>query len=196
MDQKTLYQYEANAKDYIQNYSEHFPDSVYKLIEVYFTKDLALDLGCASGRDLKFLSKKNEVHGLDAVPAFVEHCRSTFPNINIIEDSLPDLKKISDSIYGNILCNAVLMHISLEQIPKAIKNISRILKSNGVIILSIRGVVSGKDHREADGRLFTPLSQEFVEKLFNQYHCKMIHHTEFSESPKLWHNYVFKKDSE
>ena len=99
MDKDTLDRYEKDGETFIQRYTESPPPQrVYDLVKTFFHGDgRTIDIGCASGRDLKFLLDQGyAVEGLDAVGKFVAHCRQASPEIPIHHDSLPELKTLAD----------------------------------------------------------------------------------------------------
>lgn len=203
MDKKTLERYESHADHYIDRYSACKPGRIYEIMAVFFKrKGLTLDIGCASGRDLAYMSGAGYiVEGLDAVQAFVDHCKSTLPSIPVSLDSLPLLSTISDEggRYDNVLMSAVLMHIPDQEIPEAVNNLLRITKIDGKIIMSIRGkrekLSDGAD-RENDGRLFTNIGITKLIDLFNEAGGKIIFEEQQVDEERedvVWYNLVVQK---
>ncbi|MCO4795232.1 MAG: class I SAM-dependent methyltransferase [Bacteriovoracaceae bacterium] len=161
-----------------------------------------LDIGCASGRDLAYLKGSGyEIEGLDAVASFVEHCQRNLTDIPVYYDSLPELKSLEDSRYDNLLLSAVLMHLPSEDLTTAIKNILRISKPGGRILISIRNFreteVVDQKGRERDGRLFSNIPVPKLIELFAEFGAKVMFQEDQDEGRRedvIWHNFVFEKN--
>lgn len=202
MDKKTIERYQSSAPEFIHNYKSVKPRRVYELIATFFkTNSLTLDIGCASGRDLAYLSGSGFiVEGMDPVPAFVEHCRRNLTNVPIYNDALPHLETIQqEGKYANVLLSAVLMHIPKEQLPLSVKNILRITAEGGRIFISVRKPrpesIADID-REDDLRLYNPIDPNELIGLFKQFGGKLLFHEEQTESVRsgiVWYNFVFEK---
>ncbi|GAB4017544.1 MAG: hypothetical protein Fur0010_18240 [Bdellovibrio sp.] len=207
MDKLTIERYQKDAALFIDNYKSVKPRRVYELIAAFFkNNERTLDIGCASGRDLAYLSGAGyKVEGIDPVPAFVEHCKNSLTNIPIYQDSLPKLAAIKeDNKYGNILLSAVLMHLPQELLPESVANILRITKPGGRIFISVRKpredqLAQDQELREDDYRLFSPIQAQELISLFENLGGKLIFHEEQAESMRsgiVWYNFVFEKRQE
>lgn len=200
MDELTIKAYSENSTDFLKRYSELEPIRMNELMDVFFLKGATtVDIGCASGRDLKVLGQKGfKVTGVDIVPEFVHHCRIQHPYFEIIEDGLPKLQKLKDSSFDNVLLCAVLMHLAGEDLIEAVSNILRITKTEGRILLSFRTSLE-ENEREQDGRLFNSIAPAKLINLFEGFDAKLLFQEEtaqdFYGKTKVWHNLVFQKDS-
>jgi SAM-dependent methyltransferase len=200
MDRKTLEVYSKDAKDYLKRYAELEPYRMQELMDAFFIKKAkTVDIGCASGRDLKILNQKGyDVTGVDVVPEFVAHCQSELQKLSIIEDSLPRLSKLRDREFSNVLLCAVLMHLAGTDLIEAVSNIVRITAPKGRILLSFRPGLADKE-REDDGRLFTPIAPSKLINLFEGFGTKLLFQEETEEQTrdglKTWYNFVFEKDA-
>ena len=198
MDKETLDRYEKDGETFIQRYTDALPpERVYDLVKTFFHKSgRTIDIGCASGRDLKYLREQEyAVEGLDAVEKFVTHCQQVCPECEIHQDSLPQLKTLADESYDNILLSAVLMHWSPSDLIESAVNILRVAKTNARLVISIRGT-RGENERESDGRLFTPISSGRLIALFEGLGAKLLfQETQQEENrPEVqWQNYIFEK---
>jgi SAM-dependent methyltransferase len=97
-----------------------------------------LDLGCGSGRHLVYLSNKGfEVYGLDASPKALELSRAWLKQegkycdlkLHRIEEKFP----YHNSYFDAIVSIQVIHHNFIKDIRFTIKEINRILKTNGLI---------------------------------------------------------------
>jgi len=202
-DKSTLNQYDSHSTDFIRRYQTIKPGRIYELMAVFFMRGgKTLDIGCASGRDLAYMKGGGyDVEGLDAVPAFVEHCQKNLTDIPIYQDALPDLKTVEDNRFDNVLLSAVLMHIPEKDINDAVKNVVRITKPGGRILISIRNYredeVINDEGRERDGRLFTHIPTEKLNQLFQEFGAKSMFQEDQEEGRRedvIWHNFVFEKN--
>lgn len=197
-DKATIQTYEKEAKNFIKRYKELKPYRMQELVDTFFVKGArALDIGCASGRDIRLLKEKGfQVTGLDAVEEFVQHCKSEFPDTAIIKESLPTLSSIADESYENILLCAVLMHLAGEDLIEAVSNIVRVTTPEGRILISIRPALKEVE-REEDGRLFSSIAPSKLINLFEGFGAKLLFHETTYENThlgeKTWHNFVFEK---
>ena len=203
MDKQTIERYQQDAHVFIDNYKSVKPRRVYELIATFFhPKELTLDIGCASGRDLAYLSGSGFiVEGMDPVPAFVEHCRHFLEGVPIYQDALPGLEsQTTDNKFSNLLLCAVLMHIPQEHLHESVFNIIRITRPGGRIFLSIRK--PRPDHtddliREHDERLYNYIKPKILIQLFEQLGARLKFHEEQIESARsgiIWDNFVFEKN--
>lgn len=98
---------------------------------------IILDAGCGNGYLSRRLAKTAfRVIGIDFTPELIKIAKSNNnpPNTEFIEGNLEKLP-FSESIYDVILCNMVLMDV--ERLDKVVAELSRVLKQNGAIVVSI-----------------------------------------------------------
>jgi SAM-dependent methyltransferase len=198
VDELTIKAYSKNSTDFLKRYPELKPYRMHELIDAFFHKAKeTVDIGCASGRDIKLLKDKGfVVTGVDAVFEFVEHCKKAYPDTDIINSPLPKLDKLKDESFNNVLLCAVLMHLKGEDLIEAVSNILRVTRKEGRILISFRPASQGDD-REQDGRLFNPIAPVKLINLFEGFGAKLLFQEEseqdFHGQKKLWHNLVFEK---
>ncbi len=199
MDALTLKAYSENSDTFLERYAGLDPYRIHELIDLYFLKGKkTVDIGCASGRDLKVLKEKGfKITGVDIVPEFVDYCRKALPNTPIIKDSLPKLAKLKPNSFSNVLLCAVIMHITSEELNEAITNITRVTQEKGRIILSYREAI-GDNKREADGRLFNSITMERLIITFKNNGARLVlkekMDQDFHGKIKVWQNLVFEKE--
>jgi 2-polyprenyl-3-methyl-5-hydroxy-6-metoxy-1,4-benzoquinol methylase len=179
MDQSTLKYYSDNAapvaeryESVVSNLSAHFVDSFRKGGKI-------LDIGCGSGRDLAVLHKLGfDCYGVDPTPKFVTIAQLKHPELvgRIALGELPDLNTPFDGDFDGVLCSAVLMHISIEQLPATTAAIKSCMKQSGRLLYSVPSkrldVVAS--NRDANGRLFIPDQASRLNSLFSNLGFKEI----------------------
>lgn len=191
MDKPTISVYDSVAARWVEKYNTLVAKLLQELAMRYFHKERStLEIGCGSGRDLGFLNGSGfPTVGMDASEGLLNECRKHSPNYEYIFDSLPLLKKIEDSSFHNIYSSAVIMHLSVEDIALALKNISRVMKDNGVFVFSYRES-SESNEREKDGRLFTEIKFDFIAREL----CKVELEVLFYQSEdSFWHHFAVRK---
>jgi ubiquinone/menaquinone biosynthesis C-methylase UbiE len=95
--------------------------------------DASLDLGCGVGSNFKILSRfSKKVTGIDNSAKAISCCREK-GYIRLYKMNAEQLK-FKDNSFDLVLCSDVLEHINDK---KALSEISRILKYNGIFIFSV-----------------------------------------------------------
>ena len=195
MDEQTIAAYDSSAKKISILHRQLRPSRLYQLIDQYFLDDgECADLGCGTGRDSSWMVDQGyRVTGIDASSGMLQQARNAYPEINFILDSLPLLQKIPDNHFSNLLCSAVIMHLPTSEIMRSITNIARIVRSDGIIIITFRGTQS-EDNRE-DGKLYTPLTDSTIKSCFLRAKATLLHHEADREENRnlVWNNLVFRK---
>ena len=113
--------------------------------------------------------------------------------IRVWLDSLPLLKTIEDGSYDGVLCSAVLMHIPKEDMSETIKNISRVIRAEGRVLISIptvRNDVNSETLRDKYGRLYNNFSPNLYVQLFKMAGFKLLFQEENSDAMHRGFNWV------
>lgn len=165
----TLEFYENNANELIIKYDKAKLKQLHTIFEKYINKeDIVLDIGFGSGRDLKVIQAITpNVFGLDSCDAFVENMQNNGFKGRIAKSILPNIdinkfEKIADK-FDLVISIAVLMHLSISDIKKSIENIKKILKKNGIIIISY-----SLERQIIDVRHFEPLTRSVMTHIFDE----------------------------
>ena len=94
-----------------------------------------LDVGSGPGHWTELLhSQGRQVRGIDMVPGFVESARQRFPLCTFEVGNLLDLP-FGDSSFDGILAWYSLIHIQPEALGAAFKELARVLKQEGVLLV-------------------------------------------------------------
>ncbi len=178
MDRQTSIYYSRHAARLAREYSQVGTDYLEQIAGAFQNCVSVLDVGCGTGRDCLHLFRAGkDVVGVDASAEMLAEARSVFqlkgvdPSERLIEASLPKLTPINDSAFDGVLCVGVLMHLPEEEMFDAVYGLKRVLRHGGVLLLSIPEARSGIDpesHRDASGRLFTDLSTDKLQLLFER----------------------------
>lgn len=195
MDDQTISVYDSSAEQIAALHKTLVPARVYQLINQFFVKNrVCADVGCGIGRDSAWLSEQGySVTGIDASEGMLQQARGFYPNISFVRDSLPLLERQTDSFFVNVLCSAVIMHLTEDQIACAVVNLVRIAAVGGIIIVSFRGTNS-KDRRE-NGKLYSAIEVDKLVSLFIQSETMLLHREiDYQEDRRVeWTNIVLKK---
>ncbi len=107
----------------------------------YFVKELkpqtVLEIGCNFGRELKFLSKLSELHGIDYNKYMIKGAKKHIPNgiFHVAEaSSLP----YSDSSIDMVYTDGLLSHLGIDSVPLAMQEIVRVSK-NYILLVEYLG---------------------------------------------------------
>ncbi len=166
MDTNTVEYYNLNARRY-------FEETVFVDLSTTYLRFLKsikpgghiIDIGCGSGRDLKFFIKNGyQAEGIDASEAL---CRlaHTYSGAKItcerIESWYPHRR--FDGLWG---C-ASLLHLRMEAIEAFFGRLGDILEQNGVAFFSFKsGILNGVDKL---GRYFTAFSKYDLRRILDMH---------------------------
>lgn len=195
MDQRTIDTYNQDAAQIAALHASLTPHRLYGLIKTYFIAcGKTLDVGCGIGRDSFFLQQNHfDVVGVDASQGMLSQAKSLYPSVRFLQDDLPNLQKLQDAAFDNLLCSAVLMHLDSVSFWQAVQRLLDLLKPNGVLIITLRGTQQ-PDQRE-NGKLYQSVDlfalRQFVVAQGAQL---LLDEPEFEPQRQLtWQNLVIKK---
>jgi SAM-dependent methyltransferase len=187
MDTQTQQYYTRNAPK-LSNLYNGVTDGVSRYFQQAFsTCGKILDIGCGSGRDLNILHEIGfAADGVDPCPEFVELCNKNISGYGTVikQDSLPELKEISDKRYDGVLCSAVLMHLPKEHLFDASFTIRRILRENGRFLMSVplEDKTIGTDNRDSNKRFFNGITPEHYQLIFERIGFTLINRWDSDDS--------------
>lgn len=130
------------VKNVYSKIASHFSDTrngykwnwVTDFIDKLPSNSIILDIGCGNGRNMEN-SKNKYFIGIDNCAEFVSICRSK--NLNIINADMCDLPFIDNS-FDAIISIASFHHLdNKERRVKALKEMRRVLKKDGLILMSV-----------------------------------------------------------
>jgi len=156
--------YEKNYAKLIKNYDEADTKKLHLSFKKLIKKnDKVLDIGFGSGRDLKYIQTLGaECYGVENCKGFLKNFKKELGFQNkLFYGKIPNLKLPINIKFDIITLIAVIMHLNLIKIEKSIKNLKKILKNNGIIIVSYS---LGK--RKNDERFFENLDEKIIDEIF------------------------------
>jgi SAM-dependent methyltransferase len=137
--------YERNAEGFVRDYeSLKFEDVHAEILDLLPRPgSLVIDIGAGSGRDANGLVARGYL--VDAVEPSAEMRRlagaiHSNSNIRWIDDRLPALSTVltHGRRYALVLLSAVWMHIESRDRPAAMCTLSRLLDTDGILIITLR----------------------------------------------------------
>lgn len=123
-----------------QKFNTYKREPFFELAQSYMpnnedAKILDIDAGTGYFADyLKLNEKYRNVYLLDANPNTVESLKAKYNNV--IEHRLPEKMPFSDCFFNFIHCSHVVEHLNYNECYTVIKDVDRILKPGGVLVLS------------------------------------------------------------
>ncbi|MEX2490818.1 MAG: class I SAM-dependent methyltransferase [Nitrospirales bacterium] len=157
---------------------------------------LILDAGCGTGRDTKyFIQRGYRVVSFDASKKMVDICNQ-YPFSYCMHMRFSQLK--SSEEYDGIWACASLLHLDERRFKDAVEKLSRALKINGVMYLSIKSSRSRLDKKKSIlKRKFYSLSRELVTEVLEGNSMKIIgdpwENNSVSNSGVVFDNFLAKR---
>lgn len=135
---KSASYYDRNAQSYSES-NQSPADFIDEFLE-YLRKGkgkVILDLGCGPGVNAAYIHAKNfQVIGIDLSEKMVEYAKSRYPQIEFRLCNMTKLPFPANSFDG-ILASYSLIHLTKDAIPAVMSKLNQILKSGGVVYLSV-----------------------------------------------------------
>jgi ubiquinone/menaquinone biosynthesis C-methylase UbiE len=131
-----------------------------------------IDIGCGTGRDVKYLVSKNfRAFGIDLSEAMLNEAHKLFSNGSF---SMMDMRHLglSAAICDGVWASASVIHLPKSEVHYALEEISRILKKDGVLFLSMQEG-SGERFSE-DGRFFVYYKRDEICTLLKQHQFEIL----------------------
>ena len=157
-----------------------------------------LDLGCGDGRNANYLARRGcKIYGIDISNAAVELCKK-----RLAKQGLPgnfkhgtfDNIPYPDDFFDAVICIASLDHVSFQTAQESITEIGRILRTDGIVLLTFDPPETDEDRiHEAEvlpdgtlkfvcgkqkGMLFRRYKDEEIRKLLADQDVISYKHTE------------------
>lgn len=173
MDERTGNYYVQFAGEIAQRY-DSVESEMLALLNRAFAKGMrVLDVGAGSGRDVALLLALGcDAYGVEPCAELREAAERQHPGLagRLASNALPQLGQPFGGQFDGVLCSAVLMHLEKAQMLDTALAFRSILKEDGKLLLSVPLGRPGLDaqHRDAHGRLFTPLPPDYLQLLFER----------------------------
>lgn len=197
MDDRTLEAYAAGATDYADDWeSGPAATDLQDAVQHWFRPGRTADIGCGSGRDTAWLkSVRYEVTGYDASEALLEEARRRHPGVPFEPAALPALSALAAGSFQNVLCETVIMHLPVEEIPVAVDALWALLKPGGTLYLTWR-VTEGASSRDDAGRLYSAFDASLVRDRLTGAQIPLDAEGPSASSGKLVHRLVARRPTE
>lgn len=195
MDEKTITTYNQMAKEYDEettDFWKRFPQTFIKEF-AKLSKGKILDIGSGPGRDAMLLKEKGlDVTCLDASQAMLKICKKRG-----LKTILSDFKTIpcEDNSCSGIWAYTSLLHVPKNEISEVIKEIKRVLKSDGILGL---GLIEGEGeiYKESAGvnmpRLFSYYQKSEIEEILKNHGFELVYYEDFKPRKNKYLNFIFK----
>ena len=124
-----------NELDYKPN-DKLLLDNFCKTVLNHNNEAIALDIGCGPGHVANYMvNGALKTIGIDLSSGMIEQAKINFPHVDFQIANMLQLPFQDNSIDGIVAFYSII-HLEKEDIPKAIQEFHRILKNNGLIIIS------------------------------------------------------------
>jgi SAM-dependent methyltransferase len=163
MDPHTIAAYDRSAGDFAADWhAQPAPDDLHALMRRYFRPGPTADIGCGSGREVAWLNANGyPAVGFDPSEGLLAEARARYPALSFAAGGLPQLAGVPDASFENVLCETVIMHVPVADIPQAVRRLLALVRPGGTLCLSWR-VTRGADVRDAHGRLYAAFEPGLV----------------------------------
>ncbi len=143
---------------------------------------LWLDLGCGSGViTIELIKRGASVVALDGSPAMLEVARRTLDkngtSVSFREGNAQDLSWCLPCVFDGVLCSSVIEYLDLEDANELIRQVSRVLKDDGLFIISM-------PQTKSPTRIWQKLLRTFF-KFFGQDRYPYLDVSRFEIDPSL-----------
>ncbi|WP_047152135.1 class I SAM-dependent methyltransferase [Aneurinibacillus tyrosinisolvens] len=97
-----------------------------------------LDLGCGAGHDALRLKRYDlQVQGLDISEVMLEHAKQQVHGVEFIQGDFRQIPT-GDGLYDGVWANASLIYLTAEDLHRALDEVCRVMKPDGVFFSSYR----------------------------------------------------------
>lgn len=127
--------YEEIAEDFAKTRNEAWPEfgKFQKHVKSHFK---VLDLGCGNGRLFEFL-RPIDYTGIDSSENLLKEAKKRYPDVSFVNGDMLEIP-LKDNEFDMVFCIAALHHIPSKNLrKKAVSEIKRVLKKDGILILTI-----------------------------------------------------------
>lgn len=167
--------YEINCEEYFHSTVDIEPSSFLNpLTDLLQPGARVLDLGCGSGRDLRWFSERGfHATGFERSPGLAGMARR-HSHCSVIEGDFRSYDFSSLQFDAVVLVGA-LVHVSKPEFPVILRSICQSLVLSGCVLLTLKEGNGSKVFD--DGRVFTLWSREELESIFAENHLEVVSFT-------------------
>jgi ubiquinone/menaquinone biosynthesis C-methylase UbiE len=118
------------------------------------------DLGCGPGQIARYFNAQEiESCGIDLSDEMVKEARRLNPDISFQKGDMLHLTNVPDDSFTAIAAFYSIIHIPREQVLDALRELKRVLRPNGILLITFH---IGKDHVHRDEWWGKSLSLDFL----------------------------------
>lgn len=137
---KTIDVYNQFVHEYEQKFMSFdlYNDTFDDLLHLLSPSASILELGCGPGNIIKYFSDKRpglKLTGIDLAPEMIKRAKEINPHAHFILQDIRSLDAFTEQ-YNAVIGAFCLPYLSLEDLPRFFKDISRLTKENGYVYLS------------------------------------------------------------
>jgi SAM-dependent methyltransferase len=129
------------------DYAEQFRDEMDKkpfdrkmldwLAEKVGSRGVICDMGCGPGQIARYLHDRGvKTCGVDLSPEMVRQAQRINPAIPFQRGDMLALTDVADESYGGIAAFYSIVHIPHQKVLQALRELKRVLRTNGVLLLA------------------------------------------------------------
>ena len=175
--------YERNHRQYFESTVNIDPSAFLQPLTARLEPGATiLDIGCGSGRDLRWLSDRGfRPAGFEKSPGLAGLARR-HSGCPVIEGDF-DGFDFSGLCFDALVLVGSLVHVARKRLPAALGSVCRALVPGGVVLVTFKE--GNGTSRSADGRVFTLWCKEELEDLFTAQQFRVL---EFFRSASRLHS--------
>ncbi len=138
-EKTTLLTYNKIAHEWSSNHSSRtfLQKDILSFKSLLHPAKKIIDIGSGGGRDSLELSSIYDYVGIDISRGLIKEAKKTNPSAIFLNQSMYDIK-FKDNNFDGFLASASLLHIPKEKIGIVLKSIHRVVKTEGIGLISIK----------------------------------------------------------
>jgi ubiquinone/menaquinone biosynthesis C-methylase UbiE len=162
---KTQSSYDAIAAEYARRIKDELAHKPFDrqmlewLIEKVGGRGPIADLGCGPGHIAAYLDSRGALAmGIDLSPAMIAQAQKLYPGITFRQGDMLALP-LEDASLGGIAAFYSIIHIDPDTIPRALREMRRVLKPGGTVLMAFH---VGHEVRHVDNMWDIPVDVDFI----------------------------------
>lgn len=162
--ERTRSSYDAVAPEYAEKFKDEMDDKPFdrraldRLAREVGQLGAICDLGCGPGQLARYLHRKGVAAlGVDLSPQMVAEARRLNPDIGFHQGDMLALPDPDDS-WGGIAAFYCIIHVPRDQIVEALREMKRVLKPGGLLLISFH---VGEEIKHLDEWWEKPVNLDF-----------------------------------
>jgi ubiquinone/menaquinone biosynthesis C-methylase UbiE len=147
-DLKVAQHFDSIAETYADSYTNNSFFSYFfdRRLQIVFdflencNRATVLDVGCGAGMMAKYSIERNfEFFGVDISEKMIETCIDRFGHLSSTHFSVGKLQNLEfpDAFFDVVLCMGALEYVERDEIDRAVSEMSRVLKPDGLLVMSL-----------------------------------------------------------